>query len=131
MTMDASARVLERYNAKVFKNRKEHMLRINPEEAQQITANTRAIPGIMTNRGCCYAGCKGVVLGPIKDMVLITHGPVAAAFTAGAHAATRPGLKKANPTSSSTASPPICRSRTSFLAAQKSSRPPLTKSCSS
>lgn len=29
MTMDASARVLERYNAKVFKNRKEHMLRIN------------------------------------------------------------------------------------------------------
>ena len=50
MTMDASARVLERYNAKVFKNRKEHMLRINPEEAQQITANTRAIPGIMTNR---------------------------------------------------------------------------------
>ena len=80
MTMDASARVLERYNAKVFKNRKEHMLRINPEEAQQITANTRAIPGIMTNRGCCYAGCKGVVLGPIKDMVLITHGPVGCGF---------------------------------------------------
>lgn len=80
MTMDASAKVLERYNAKVFKNRKEHMLRINPEEAQQITANTRAIPGIMTNRGCCYAGCKGVVLGPIKDMVLITHGPVGCGF---------------------------------------------------
>ena len=80
MTMDASARVLERYNAKVFKNRKEHMLKVNPAEDQIIIANTRAIPGIMTNRGCCYAGCKGVVLGPIKDMVTITHGPVGCGF---------------------------------------------------
>jgi nitrogenase molybdenum-iron protein alpha chain len=79
--MDANAVVLERYNAKVFKNRKEHMLRVDPAaEQQQIIANTRAIPGIMTNRGCCYAGCKGVVLGPIKDMVLITHGPVGCGF---------------------------------------------------
>ena len=80
MTMDANAVVLERYNAKVFKNRKEHMLRVDPAAEQQIIANTRAIPGIMTNRGCCYAGCKGVVLGPIKDMVLITNGPVGCGF---------------------------------------------------
>jgi len=80
MSIDANAVVLERYNAKVFKNRKEHMLKVNPAEDQMIIANTRAIPGIMTNRGCCYAGCKGVVLGPIKDMVLITHGPVGCGF---------------------------------------------------
>ena len=80
MSIDANAVVLERYNAKVFKNRKEHMLKVNPAEDQIIIANTRAIPGIMTNRGCCYAGCKGVVLGPIKDMVLITHGPVGCGF---------------------------------------------------
>ena len=80
MSMDANAVVLERYNAKVFKNRKEHMLKVNPAEDQMIIANTRAIPGIMTNRGCCYAGCKGVVLGPIKDMVTITHGPVGCGF---------------------------------------------------
>ncbi len=80
MTMDANAKVLERYNAKVFKNRKDHMLQVNHAEEQQISANTRSVPGIMTNRGCCYAGCKGVVLGPIKDMVLITHGPVGCGF---------------------------------------------------
>lgn len=30
----------------------------------------------MTPRGCSYAGSKGVVWGPIKDMVHISHGPI-------------------------------------------------------
>ena len=30
----------------------------------------------MTIRGCAYAGSKGVVWGPVKDMVHISHGPV-------------------------------------------------------
>jgi nitrogenase molybdenum-iron protein alpha chain len=30
----------------------------------------------MTIRGCAYAGSKGVVWGPIKDMVHISHGQV-------------------------------------------------------
>ena len=30
----------------------------------------------MTIRGCAYAGSKGVVWGPIKDMIHISHGPV-------------------------------------------------------
>jgi nitrogenase molybdenum-iron protein alpha chain len=30
----------------------------------------------MTVRGCAYAGSKGVVWGPVKDMVHISHGPV-------------------------------------------------------
>jgi nitrogenase molybdenum-iron protein alpha chain len=48
----------------------------------KIQANTRTIPGIITNRGCCYAGCKGVVLGPIKDMVHIVHGPIGCSYYA-------------------------------------------------
>lgn len=30
----------------------------------------------MTIRGCAYAGSKGVVWGPVKDMLTISHGPV-------------------------------------------------------
>ncbi|MDR2668859.1 MAG: nitrogenase molybdenum-iron protein alpha chain, partial [Desulfovibrio sp.] len=80
--MDAKAEVLSRYNAKVFKNRKDHILRVDRDVdgAQEIAANTRAVPGIMTNRGCCYAGCKGVVVGPIRDAVTITHGPIGCGF---------------------------------------------------
>jgi nitrogenase molybdenum-iron protein alpha chain len=50
------------------------------DEPQQIDANTRTVPGIITQRGCCYAGCKGVVIGPIGDMVHIVHGPVGCSF---------------------------------------------------
>jgi nitrogenase molybdenum-iron protein alpha chain len=30
----------------------------------------------MSQRGCAYAGAKGVVWGPIRDMVHVSHGPV-------------------------------------------------------
>ena len=81
MALDAKEleRLLNNYPAKVKKNRKQHIL-IKDSERQQIEANTRTIPGIITNRGCAFAGCKGVVLGPIKDMVHIVHGPVGCAF---------------------------------------------------
>ncbi|MDR1535872.1 MAG: nitrogenase component I subunit alpha [Planctomycetota bacterium] len=79
--MGVKGAVLEKYAAKVFKNRKEHMLEIDSGQAEsRIAANSRSIPGIMTSRGCCYAGCKGVVLGPLKDALLITHGPVGCGF---------------------------------------------------
>jgi nitrogenase molybdenum-iron protein alpha chain len=71
------------YPDKVKKNRKKHIIvKKGSEEAQKIEANTRTIPGILTQRGCCYAGCKGVVLGPIKDMVHIVHGPVGCSYYA-------------------------------------------------
>jgi nitrogenase molybdenum-iron protein alpha chain len=38
------------------------------------------LPGIITQRGCCYAGCKGVVLGPTRDIVNITHGPIGCGY---------------------------------------------------
>jgi nitrogenase molybdenum-iron protein alpha chain len=45
-----------------------------------IGANTRTLPGIITQRGCCYAGCKGVILGPTRDIVNITHGPIGCGY---------------------------------------------------
>ncbi|MGL4790674.1 MAG: nitrogenase component 1, partial [Anaerotignaceae bacterium] len=74
--------LLEKYSSRVFKNRKSHIIQLEKEEEvnDSISANTRAIPGIATARGCCYAGCKGVVIGPIKDAVTITHGPIGCAF---------------------------------------------------
>jgi len=72
--------ILDSYPAKVRKNRKQHIVLRKALEKQEIAANTRSIPGIITSRGCCYAGCKGVVLGPIKDMVHIVHGPIGCSY---------------------------------------------------
>jgi nitrogenase molybdenum-iron protein alpha chain len=46
----------------------------------EILANTRTLPGIITQRGCTYAGCKGVVVGPTRDILQITHGPIGCGF---------------------------------------------------
>ncbi len=46
----------------------------------EIGANTRTIPGIITQRGCTYAGCKGVIMGPTRDIVNITHGPIGCGY---------------------------------------------------
>ncbi len=74
--------MLTPYPETVKKNRKKHLI-VKDETAvccPQIEANTRTIPGIISQRGCAYAGCKGVVVGPIKDMVTITHGPVGCGY---------------------------------------------------
>lgn len=75
-------KMLESYPAAVFKNRKEHVVVKDGEveTPQAITANTRTVPGIITNRGCCYAGCKGVVVGPLRDALIITHGPIGCGY---------------------------------------------------
>lgn len=73
--------VLEGYPSKVQKNRKSHILiKDSEEELKEISANTRTLPGIITNRGCAFAGCKGVVIGPIVDMVHIVHGPIGCSY---------------------------------------------------
>ncbi|MFZ5592348.1 MAG: nitrogenase molybdenum-iron protein alpha chain [Bacillota bacterium] len=73
--------ILGQYPAKVKRNRKKHILiRDSARGRQEIEANTRTIPGIITNRGCAFAGCKGVVLGPLKDVVHIVHGPIGCAY---------------------------------------------------
>jgi len=69
--------VLEVYPEKTAKRRAKHL---NVFEAGKpdcgVKSNVKSIPGVMTIRGCAYAGSKGVVWGPIKDMVHISHGPV-------------------------------------------------------
>src|ERR1035438_1200611 len=47
-----------------------------------IQANSRTAPGIISQRGCTYAGCKGVVLGPTRDIVNLVHGPIGCSFYA-------------------------------------------------
>ena len=71
--------VLEVYPEKARKDRKKHLAVNDPAVEQSkkcITSNRKSLPGVMTIRGCAYAGSKGVVWGPIKDMVHISHGPV-------------------------------------------------------
>ena len=72
--------VLEICPKKVGKKRNKSITYNNPDEIPEIQANVRTIPGIITQRGCTYAGCKGVVLGPTRDIVNITHGPIGCAF---------------------------------------------------
>lgn len=75
-------KILDNYPAKIMKNRKSHIVIKDSSKVQEIVANTRTVPGIISNRGCCYAGCKGVVIGPIVDMVHIVHGPVGCSYYA-------------------------------------------------
>lgn len=46
----------------------------------EIKANVRSSPGIITQRGCTYAGCKGVVIGPSRDILSLVHGPIGCSF---------------------------------------------------
>lgn len=79
--------LLEVYPKKTRRKREKQIL-INEKEPgddgeialKQIGANVRTVPGIITQRGCTYAGCKGVILGPTRDIVNITHGPIGCGF---------------------------------------------------
>ena len=75
--------LLESYPAKVARKRAGQIV-INEIDSEgavpEVKANLRSTPGVITQRGCCYAGCKGVVLGPTRDIVNITHGPIGCGF---------------------------------------------------
>ena len=71
--------ILAKYPPKVARKRKKSML-IKEGNSQEIQANVRTVPGIITQRGCTYAGCKGVVLGPTRDIINLTHGPIGCGF---------------------------------------------------
>ena len=72
--------VVGKYPTKVGRKRAKAIINNDPDNIPQIQANIRTVPGIITQRGCTYAGCKGVVLGPTRDIVNITHGPIGCAF---------------------------------------------------
>jgi nitrogenase molybdenum-iron protein alpha chain len=69
--------VLAVYPEKTAKRRAKH-LNVHEEGKSDcgVKSNIKSLPGVMTVRGCAYAGSKGVVWGPIKDMIHISHGPV-------------------------------------------------------
>jgi nitrogenase molybdenum-iron protein alpha chain len=73
-------KMLEGYPTKTLRKRAKQALVNDPENIPQIGANSRTIPGIITQRGCTYAGCRGVVIGPIYDILHITHGPIGCGF---------------------------------------------------
>lgn len=78
----AREEMLEIYPPKTRKKRAKQMVVNDPDTPPEIGANTRTIPGIITQRGCTYAGCRGVVMGPIYDLLQITHGPIGCGYYA-------------------------------------------------
>ena len=77
------ARILKAYPPKLARKRAEQIVVNAPAPdgtVPEIKANVRTTPGIITQRGCTYAGCKGVVLGPTRDIINITHGPIGCGF---------------------------------------------------
>ncbi|MDR1727686.1 MAG: nitrogenase molybdenum-iron protein alpha chain [Acidobacteriota bacterium] len=70
------------YPPKTKRKRQKQILVNDPDAIPEIAANTRTIPGIITQRGCTYAGCRGVVMGPIYDLLQIVHGPIGCGFYA-------------------------------------------------
>jgi nitrogenase molybdenum-iron protein alpha chain len=77
------SKLLVKYPPKVARKRARQIVvnKVGPDgTVPEIGSNVRTVPGLMSQRGCCYAGCKGVVLGPTRDIVNITHGPVGCGF---------------------------------------------------
>jgi nitrogenase molybdenum-iron protein alpha chain len=75
--------LVSKYPTKVARKRAKQIVVNKVAESPdvpEIGANARTIPGIITQRGCTYAGCKGVILGPTRDIVNITHGPIGCGF---------------------------------------------------
>jgi nitrogenase molybdenum-iron protein alpha chain len=75
-------KLLKSYPAKVARKRAKQIIvnAPNSPQKQEIGANVRTTPGIISQRGCTYAGCKGVVLGPTRDILNLTHGPIGCGF---------------------------------------------------
>lgn len=74
--------LLSHYPSKIAKKRSKGFVLNDPDTIPEVQANVRTIPGIITQRGCTYAGCKGVVLGPTRDIVNLVHGPIGCSFYA-------------------------------------------------
>ena len=74
--------VLDSYPEKAKKNREKHIAVKDDDDCAgcAVKSNAKTVPGVMTARGCAYAGAKGVVWGPVKDIVHISHGPVGCGF---------------------------------------------------
>ncbi len=82
--VEVKKELLAKYPPKVARKRAKQIL-INEaleNDTPPISANVRTTPGIITMRGCTYAGCKGVIMGPTRDIVNLVHGPIGCSFYA-------------------------------------------------
>ncbi len=62
---------------KAAKKRAPHLGANEPSDSVcAVKSNRKVVPGVMSQRGCAYAGAKGVVWGPIRDVVHVSHGPI-------------------------------------------------------
>ncbi len=80
-TQKIVAEVLETYPEKAQKKRAKH-LNVYEEGKSDcgVKSNIKSVPGVMTTRGCAFAGAKGVVWGPVKDMIHLSHGPIGCGY---------------------------------------------------
>jgi nitrogenase molybdenum-iron protein alpha chain len=70
-------KALSAYPEKGKAKRAPHLAPNDPQSGGPcVKSNRKTVPGVMSARGCAYAGAKGVVWGPIGDMVHVSHGPV-------------------------------------------------------
>ncbi len=60
--------------------RYKHMVLSNSKVPNIPRCNVRTVPGDMTERGCAFAGARGVVGGPIADCIQIIHAPAGCAW---------------------------------------------------
>lgn len=79
-TQELIDEILEAYPEKTRKKRALHIKPNDPAGGCPIKSNIKSIPGVMTARGCAFAGSKGVVWGPVRDMVHLSHGPIGCGY---------------------------------------------------
>lgn len=60
--------------------------------ASAVERRLMPIPGVFYGGGCCYMACRGLMLGGISDVLLISHGPIGCAYYAGISGCEGPGL---------------------------------------
>ena len=60
--------------------RQPHIVCHDPGNMMLPMCNVQTVPGDMTERGCTFSGCRGVVGGPVKDVIQLVHGPIGCAY---------------------------------------------------
>jgi nitrogenase molybdenum-iron protein alpha chain len=60
--------------------RGKHIYVHDPVEPVIPACNITTLPGDMTERGCAFAGARGVIGGPIADIIAMVHAPVGCAW---------------------------------------------------
>jgi len=120
--------ILDQYPAKVQKNRKKHIFIKNSEmESQQIEANTRTIPGIITNRVALMRGVRALFLAQLKIWYILFMDQSVVDIMHGIHGGIKQNQTIPNKIFLTIVFLPICRKVTLCLAAKKNSPRSLMK----